>query len=82
MILISKLIQEKKTIKFSKVLSEVDYIVLSPGVSIHNPQNKKKLKKYKNKIITDLDIIFLLKKFFSMSIVGTGTNGKSIPVKF
>ncbi len=74
------LYKKKRPLNLSKVLSEVDYIVLSPGVSIHNPQNKKKLKKYKNKIITDLDIIFLLKKFFK-SIVVTGTNGKSTTCK-
>ena len=74
------LYKSKRPLNLYKVLSEVDYIVLSPGVSIHNPQNKKKLKKYKNKIITDLDIIFLLKKFFK-SIVVTGTNGKSTTCK-
>ena len=41
---------------------------------------EKKLKKYRNKIITDLDLIFLLKKSFK-SIVVTGTNGKSTTCK-
>ena len=74
------LYKKKRPLNLGKVLSEVDYIVISPGVSIHDPQNKKKLEKYKNKIITDLDIIFLLKKFFK-SIVVTGTNGKSTTCK-
>ena len=76
----SNLYKKKRPLNLGKVLSEVDYIVISPGVSIHDPQNKKKLEKYKNKIITDLDIIFLLKKFFK-SIVVTGTNGKSTTCK-
>ncbi len=53
---------------------------MSPGVSLNNSKNKKNLIKYKKKIITDIDLIFLFKKF-SKSIVVTGTNGKSTTCK-
>ena len=58
----------------------VNYIVLSPGVSLKKSINKNQLFKYKSKIITDIDIIFLLNKTFQ-SIVITGTNGKSTTCK-
>ncbi len=63
-----------------KALSETNYIVLSPGVSLIKSKKKKLLNKHKKKIITDIDLIFLLKKFFK-SIVVTGTNGKSTTCK-
>ena len=55
-------------------------LVLSPGVSLIKSKKKKLLNKHKKKIITDIDLIFLLKKFFK-SIVVTGTNGKSTTCK-
>ena len=61
-------------------LSNTDYIVLSPGVSLRKSKKRKQLNKYKAKIITDIDLIFLLKKSFK-SIVVTGTNGKSTTCK-
>ena len=63
-----------------KALLKTDYIVLSPGVSLIKSKKKKQLNKYKEKIITDIDLIFLLKKSFK-SIVVTGTNGKSTTCK-
>ena len=57
----------------NKTLNQVDYIVLSPGISLIN---NKKLIKFKNKIITDIDLFYLSKKK-SKTIVVTGTNGKS-----
>jgi len=75
-----ELYQNKRPENLKKVLSVVDYIVLSPGVSLNNSKNNKKLKKFKNKIITDIDLIFLTKKFYK-SIVVTGTNGKSTTCK-
>ena len=75
-----KLFQKKRPKNLSKALNQVNYIVLSPGVSLNTSKNKHKLKKYKNKIITDLDLIYILKKF-SKSIVVTGTNGKSTTCK-
>lgn len=74
------LYRDKRPENLTKVLSVVDYIVLSPGVSLNNSKNNKKLKKFKNKIITDIDLIFLTKKFYK-SIVVTGTNGKSTTCK-
>ena len=72
--------KKKRPKNLSKALNQVNYIVLSPGVSLNTSKNKHKLKKYKNKIITDLDLIYILKKF-SKSIVVTGTNGKSTTCK-
>ena len=63
-----------------KTLHRVDYIILSPGVSLAKSKNKRNLIKFKKKIITDLDIFFLVRKF-SKSIVITGTNGKSTTSK-
>ena len=68
--------RNKRPKSLSKALSRVNYIVLSPGVSLTKSKNKKKLKRYKHKIITDIDLIFLSQNFFK-SIVITGTNGKS-----
>ena len=60
-----------------KSLSQVDYIILSPGVSLIK---NKRLNKFKKKIITDIDLFFL-KNDKSKSIVVTGTNGKSTTCK-
>ncbi len=56
-----------------KTLKQVDYIVLSPGISV---LKNKKLRKFQKKIITDIDL-FYLSKNRAKSIVVTGTNGKS-----
>ena len=74
------LFKSKRTKNLIKTLNEIDHIVLSPGVSLEKTKNKNGLKKFKNKIITDLDLVFLLKKF-AKSIVVTGTNGKSTTCK-
>ena len=74
------LIKKNKILNINKSFNSVDFIVLSPGVSLNNSKNKKNLIKYKKKIITDIDLIFLFKKF-SKSIVVTGTNGKSTTCK-
>ncbi len=58
-------------------LNQVDYIVLSPGISL---LKNKKLSKFKKKIITDIDIFYLYNNKFK-SIVVTGTNGKSTTCK-
>lgn len=72
----NKSYKRKETLNLEKTLNEVNFIVLSPGVSLKISKNKKKLLKHKDKIITDIDLVFLLKGFFK-SIVVTGTNGKS-----
>jgi len=58
-------------------LKQVDYIVLSPGISL---LKNKTLSKFKKKIITDIDLFYLYNNKFK-SIVVTGTNGKSTTCK-
>ena len=70
----------KKNKNLDAIVKEVDFIVLSPGISLKTSKNKKKLANYQNKIITDIDLIYLTKKNFR-SIVVTGTNGKSTTCK-
>ena len=60
-----------------KTLNQVNYIVLSPGISL---LKNKILSKFKKKIITDIDLFFLFNRRFR-SIVITGTNGKSTTCK-
>ena len=72
------LYRNKRTLNLNDTLKDVNYIVLSPGVSLS--KSKKKLVKYKNKIITDIDLLYLLNRNFK-SIVVTGTNGKSTTCK-
>ena len=69
--------KDKRTKNLKKTLKRVDYVVLSPGISINN---KKILIKFKKKIITDIDFLYLTNKKFK-SIVVTGTNGKSTTCK-
>ena len=71
------LFKKKRTTNLNKILNVVDYIVISPGI---NPIKKKNLIKYKKKIITDIDLLYLFNKDFK-SIVVTGTNGKSTTCK-
>ena len=70
--------KKKRAVNLDKTFNDVNYIVLSPGVSLNKTKYKDKLHKYK-KIITDIDLVFLLK--FYKSIVVTGTNGKSTTCK-
>ena len=72
-----KLFKNKRTKNLNKTLNNVDFIVLSPGISF---VEKKNLIKFKKKIITDIDFLFLTNKNFK-SIVVTGTNGKSTTCK-
>ncbi len=66
--------------EFRKKLNEVDYIVMSPGISLNKTKLKKQLLKNKKKIITDLDLLYLNNPNLK-SIVVTGTNGKSTTCK-
>ncbi len=75
-----KLFKSKRAKNLLKTLKEVDHIVLSPGVNFNTTKNRNYLKKYYHKIITDIDLIFVLKHFLK-SIVVTGTNGKSTTCK-
>lgn len=74
------LYKKNKSKNLKKSLKKANYIVLSPGVSLFNSKNSNKLKKFKKKIITDIDLMFLFKRNFK-SIVVTGTNGKSTTSK-
>ena len=71
------LFKSYRTKNLNKTLKQVDYIILSPGISLNKNKN---LQKYKKKIITDLDLFYLDRKKFK-SIVVTGTNGKSTTCK-
>jgi UDP-N-acetylmuramoylalanine--D-glutamate ligase len=65
-----KLFKKKRAKNLNKTLKNVDFIVLSPGISFIE----------KKKIITDIDFLYLTNKDFK-SIVVTGTNGKSTTCK-
>ncbi len=62
------------------ILKKVDYIILSPGISLKKTKFKKDLIKFKKKIITDIDLLYLSNSNFK-SIVVTGSNGKSTTCK-
>mgnify|MGYP001279446619 CR=1 FL=1 len=72
-----KILKNYRPKNLIKTLNKVDYIVLSPGISL---VKNKYLKKNKKKIITDIDLFYLSKKK-TRSIVVTGTNGKSTTCK-
>ena len=71
---------KKKPSNLKESIKKVDFIVLSPGISLKKSKNKKHLIKYKKKIISDIDLLYLSGKKFK-SIVITGTNGKSTTAK-
>ena len=50
-----KLIKKYRSNDLKQNLRDVDYIVLSPGISLIKNKN---LRKYKSKIITDIDLFF------------------------
>ena len=63
-----------------KKIAEVDYIVLSPGISLKKAKYKDDLMKFKEKIITDIDLLYM-ENINLRSIVVTGSNGKSTTCK-
>ena len=71
---------KKKFNVFKKALDKVDYIIVSPGINIQKTKFKLELSRNKDKIITDLDL-FYMQKFPVVSIMITGTNGKSTACK-
>ena len=77
---IRKKFKKKKTINLKETFKKVDFIVLSPGISLRKTKNKKELLRYRKKIISDIDLLYLSGKKFK-SIVVTGTNGKSTTAK-
>ena len=66
--------------KFKKILNEVDYIILSPGIDTNKTIFKNNLKKNCHKIISDIDLFYMCKSNIK-TIVVTGTNGKSTTCK-
>lgn len=77
---LKKKFKKKFVSNLTNSLRNVDFIVLSPGISLKNTKQKKKLIKQKKKIITDIDLLYLSNKRFK-SIVVTGSNGKSTTCK-
>ena len=75
-----KKFHSKTAFNLKKTLKEVDYVVLSPGISLKNTKYKKNLIKFKGKIISDIDLLYLDNKNFK-SIIVTGSNGKSTTCK-
>ena len=76
-------LKSKKKIKkknFAKKLDTVDFIVISPGISLKKAKLKRELIRNKHKIITDIDLFYLFNPKIK-SIVVTGTNGKSTTCK-
>ena len=72
-----KIFKNYRAKNLKKTLNQVNFIVLSPGISLIK---NKILFKFKNKIITDIDL-FYLTNINLKSIVVTGTNGKSTTCK-
>ena len=72
-----KIFKSYKAKNLKNTLKKVDFIVLSPGISLIK---NKILKSFEKKIITDIDLFYLAKKN-NKSIVVTGTNGKSTTCK-
>ena len=70
----------KKKINIKDIIKKVDFIVLSPGISLRKSKFKKELIQFKDKIITDIDLLYLTNKKLK-SIMVTGSNGKSTTCK-
>ena len=75
-----KKFDSKNVLNLKNTLKAVDYIVLSPGISLKKTKYKKDLIKFKKKIITDIDLLYLSHSNFR-SVVVTGSNGKSTTCK-
>ncbi len=75
-----KKFRSKSISNLKGALERTDYIVLSPGISLKKTRYKKDLLKFKKKIITDIDLLYLSNSKFK-SIVITGSNGKSTTCK-
>ena len=73
---IKKYLIKKKNIFIKKF----DFILISPGINKNKCHLKNLIKKYSNKLITDLDV-FYSNYFNNITIAITGTNGKSTTSK-
>ena len=74
------LYKKNRAQNLNKAVEIVDFIILSPGISLKDIKGKNNLDKFEEKVITDIDLIYLMKNFLK-SIVVTGTNGKSTTSK-
>ena len=72
-----KIFKNHRAKNLTNALNQADFIVLAPGISLIK---NKSLKKFKKKIITDIDLFYLCQNK-TKSIVVTGTNGKSTTCK-
>ena len=72
----NKKLYKKKGKDFLKLCNFVDYIIVSPGININKTKLKKTLLRNYSKIITDLDLFYMINQKVK-SIVDTRTNGKS-----
>ena len=59
----------KNIVNLKNILKEVDYIVLSPGISLKKTKYKKYLIKFRQKIITDIDLLLLLDQMENQQLV-------------
>ena len=67
---------KRKLIELKKILNlKFDLIIISPGININKCKLSKFLKKYRNKIYSDLDVFYEFNRNNCITI--TGTNGKS-----
>jgi len=72
--------KSKNASNLRSVFQKVDYIVLSPGISLKKAKYRNNLIKFKRKIITDIDLLYLRNENIK-TIVVTGSNGKSTTCK-
>ena len=72
------LLKKYKAKNLKQTLNQVDFIILAPGISLLRNKN---LRKFKKKIITDIDLFYLKNNDKYKTIVVTGTNGKSTTCK-
>ena len=73
-------IKNNKKINFIKHINNADFIILSPGIDIKKTKFTKIFTENKHKIISDLDLFYLINPR-TKTIVVTGTNGKSTTCK-
>ena len=77
---INKKIKKFYISEINLIKKQFDYIILSPGIDKKNCLLSSYLKKYKKKIITELDVFYKFNPEI-LTITVTGTNGKSTTCK-
>ena len=58
------LLKKKRPLSLARTLKKVNYIVLSPGISLKKSKNKRQLNRYKKKNNNRYWFSFSFKKFF------------------